>query len=257
MLPDRWPLGSKSEGGYTATMNVDAPKNVDAYKRAAAARALEFVRSGMRLGLGTGSTAAVFVDLLAERARAGFDVVGVPTSEATRAQAARLGIPLTTLDDTPELDLTVDGADEIAPDLTLIKGGGGALLREKVVASASAKMVVIADESKWVRDLGRFPLPVEILPFGATATRRAVEAAAAAAGCPGPASLRMAASGHAFVTDGGHWLLDARLRRIPDPQDLANRLSAIPGVMEHGLFIGLAGTAILAGPDGVRVIERT
>jgi ribose 5-phosphate isomerase A len=230
--------------------------NVDAYKQAAAARAVELVRSGMRLGLGTGSTAQAFVELLAARVRTGLNVVAVPTSEATRIQAARLGIALTTLDDTPELDLTVDGADEIAPDLTLIKGGGGALLREKVVASASANMVVIADESKWVPVLGRFPLPIEILPFGATATRRAVEAAADAAGCPGPALLRMAQNGHAFVTDGGHWLLDAQLQRIADPQDLTNRLSAIPGVMEHGLFIGLAGAAILAGPDGVRLVER-
>ena len=159
--------------------------NVEDYKRAAAARALEFVRPGMRLGLGTGSTAKHFVDLLGERVRAGLDVVAVPTSEVTRAQAAQLGIPLTTLDETPELDLTVDGADEIAPDLTLIKGGGGALLREKIVASASAEMVVIADLSKWVPVLGRFPLPVEIAPFGAAATRRAVEAAAAASDCPG------------------------------------------------------------------------
>ena len=230
--------------------------DVDAYKRAAAARAIEFVRSGMRLGLGTGSTAQVFVELLATRVQAGLDVIAVPTSEATRAQAVRLGIALTTLDDAPELDLTVDGADEIAPDLTLIKGGGGALLREKMVASASAKMVVIADESKWVPVLGRFPLPIEIVPFGAAATRRAVEVAAAAAGCPGPALLRMAGDGHASVTDGGHWLLDARLQRIADPQELANRLSAIPGVVEHGLFIDLAGTAILAGPDGVRLVER-
>jgi ribose 5-phosphate isomerase A len=229
---------------------------VESYKRAAAGRAIDFVHSGMRLGLGTGSTAQAFVELLAERVRAGLSIVAVPTSEATRAQAARLGIALTTLDDTPELDLTVDGADEIAPDLTLIKGGGGALLREKVVASASAQMIVIADESKWVPVLGRFPLPIEILPFGATATGRAVEAAAAAAGCPGPARLRMA-DGHAFVTDGGHWLLDAQLQRIADPQDLANRLAAIPGVMEHGLFIGLAGIAILAGPDGVRLMERS
>ena len=226
------------------------------YKRAAAARAVEFVRSGMRLGLGTGSTAQAFVELLAERVRRGLKIVAVPTSEATREQALRLGIPLTTLDDAPELDLTVDGADEIAPDLTLIKGGGGALLREKIVASASAKMIVIADASKWVPVLGQFPLPIEILPFGAAATCRAVEAAAAAAGCPGPAALRPGAAGHAFVTDGGHWLLDAQLRRIADPPDLARRLSAIPGVMEHGLFIGLAGTAILAGPDGVRLVER-
>ncbi len=230
--------------------------DVDAYKRAAAARAVDLVRSGMRLGLGTGSTAQAFVELLAERVHSGLEVATVPTSEATRAQAARLGIPLTTLDDMPELDLTVDGADEIAPDLTLIKGGGGALLREKIVASASAKMVVIADESKWVPVLGRFPLPIEIVPFGATATRRAVEAAAAAAGCPGPAPLRLTQNGHAFVTDGGHWLLDAQLQRITDPPDLANRLAGIPGVMEHGLFIGLAGTAIVAGPHGVRLVER-
>jgi len=230
--------------------------SVAAYKRAAAGRAIDFVRSGMRLGLGTGSTAQAFIELLAERVHAGLDVVAVPTSEATRAQASRLGIALTTLDDTPELDLTVDGADEIAPDLTLIKGGGGALLREKVVAAASAKMMVIADESKLVSVLGRFPLPIEIVPFGATATRRAVEAATAAAGCPGPAPLRLSQNGHAFVTDGGHWLLDAQLHRIADPHDLANRLAAVPGVVEHGLFIGLAGTAIIAGSGGVRLIER-
>jgi len=230
--------------------------DIEAQKRAAAARAVEFVRPGMRLGLGTGSTAKHFVELLAERVRTGLDVVAVPTSEATRALADRLGIALTTLDETPELDLTIDGADEIAPDLTLIKGGGGALLREKIVAAASAKMIVIADESKWVSMLGRFPLPIEIVPFGATATRRAVEAVTAAAGCPGPAILRKGQNGHAFVTDGGHWLLDAQLQRIPDPQALAARLAAVPGIMEHGLFIGLARTAIVAGPDGVRLIER-
>jgi ribose 5-phosphate isomerase A len=230
--------------------------DVEAQKRAAAARAFEFVRPGMRLGLGTGSTAAHFVNLLGERVRAGLDVVAVPTSEATRAQAERLGITLTTLDETPELDLTIDGADEIAPDLTLIKGGGGALLREKIVAAASAQMLVIADESKWVSMLGRFPLPIEIAPFGATATRRAVEEVTAAAGCPGPAHLRKAPNGHAFVTDGGHWLLDAQLQRIVEPQALAARLAAVPGVMEHGLFIGLAWAAIVAGPDGVRLIER-
>ncbi|MGA2817963.1 MAG: ribose-5-phosphate isomerase RpiA [Xanthobacteraceae bacterium] len=230
--------------------------NADAQKRAAAARALEFVRPGMRLGLGTGSTAKHFVDLLGERVRAGLDIVAVPTSEATRAQAAEVGIALTTLDDTPELDLTVDGADEIAPDLTLIKGGGGALLREKVVAAASARMIVIADESKWVPMLGRFPLPIEIAPFGATAIHRAVETASSAAGCPGPAVLRKGQNGHAFVTDGGHWLLDAQLQRIPDPAGLAARLCTVPGVMEHGLFIGIAQAAIVAGPDGVRLIER-
>jgi len=229
--------------------------DAEAQKRAAAARALEMVQAGMRLGLGTGSTAKHFVELLGERVRAGLDVVTVPTSEATRAQAAAAGISLTTLDETPELDLTVDGADEIAPDLTLIKGGGGALLREKIVASASAQMVVIADESKWVSMLGRFPLPIEIAPFGAAATRRAVEAANAEAGCPGPVALRKAKDGQVFVTDGGHWILDAQLQRIPDPRALAALLCKVPGVMEHGLFIGLAQTVILAGPDGVRVVK--
>src|SRR3954470_21505769 len=150
----------------------------EAQKREAAARAVQFVQPGMRLGLGTGSTVKHFLDLLAERMREGCQVIGVPTSETTRVQAERLGIPLTTLDETPELDLTIDGADEIGPDLALIKGGGGALLREKIVASASAGMVVIADESKWVPVLGRFPLPIEIVPFGMAATRRAVEDAA-------------------------------------------------------------------------------
>jgi ribose 5-phosphate isomerase A len=210
----------------------------------------------MRLGLGTGSTAQHFVELLAERVRAGLDIIGVPTSEATRIHAERLGVPLTTIDETPELDLTVDGADEIAPDLSLIKGGGGALLREKIVAAASARMVVIADESKWVPMLGRFPLPVEVVPFGLAATKRAVERAAAAIGSPGEAVLRRAADGHAFVTDGGHWILDAKLGRIAGPEALASRLSAIPGVVEHGLFMNMTQAAIVAGPDGARVVER-
>src|SRR5215831_11094471 len=230
--------------------------NADAQKRAAAARAVEFVRPGMRLGLGTGSTAKHFVELLGDRVRAGLNVIGVPTSEATRADAERCGIKLTTLDATPELDLTVDGADEIAHDLSLIKGGGGALLREKVVASASARMIVIADESKWVSALGRFPLPVEVVPFGLGATRRAVEAAAAAVGCAGPALLRRAKDGRAFVTDSGHWILDAAFERIADPKSLAERLDGIAGVVEHGLFIGLAHAAVVAGSSGVRVVER-
>ena len=230
--------------------------DIEALKRQAAALAVEWVRPGMRLGLGTGSTARHFVELLAERVRSGLKVVGVPTSEATRAAAERLGVPLTTLDETPELDLTVDGADEIAPDLSLIKGGGGALLREKIVAAASARMVVIADEAKWVPALGRFPLPIEVVPFGLRTTQRAVERAAAAAGAPGEPVLRRDKNGHAFVTDGGHWILDAACGRIADPKLLADRLSSIPGVVEHGLFIGLAQAAILAGPAGVRVVER-
>jgi ribose 5-phosphate isomerase A len=225
-------------------------------KRQAAARALEFVQPGMRVGLGTGSTAKHFIELLAQRVETGLSIVGVPTSEATRMAAEELGIPLTTLDEAPQLDLTVDGADEIGPDLTLIKGGGGALLREKIVAAASARMIVIADESKWVSVLGRFPVPIEVVPFGLAATRLAVEAAAAAFGAPGPAMLRRDKDGGAVVTDSGHWILDAALERIADPKSLADRLARIPGVVEHGLFIGLAQTAIIAGRDGVRVIER-
>jgi ribose 5-phosphate isomerase A len=231
--------------------------DIEAQKRQAAIMAVEWVRPGMRLGLGTGSTAKHFVELLAERVRSGLKVVGVPTSETTRADAQRLGVPLTTLDETPELDMTVDGADEIGPDLTLIKGGGGALLREKIVAFASARMVVIADESKWVATLGRFPLPIEVMPFGLAATRRAVEAAAAAAGCPGRTTLRQGKDGHAFVTDCGHWILDASLGRIADAKSLAGRLSVVPGVVEHGLFIGMAQAVILAGPAGARVVERS
>jgi ribose 5-phosphate isomerase A len=226
------------------------------YKRQAAAAALEFVRPGMRIGLGTGSTARCFVELLADRVRAGLDIVGVATSEATRMDADRLGVPLTTLDETPALDLTVDGADEIAPDLTLIKGGGGALLHEKIVAAASARMIVIADESKWVALLGAFPLPVEVVPFGLAATRRAVGNAAAETGAPGPLTLRRTGDGHAFVTEAGHLILDAALTRIIDPQALAARLAEIPGVVEHGLFIGLAQAAVIAGTDGVRIVER-
>ncbi|MFL6798374.1 MAG: ribose-5-phosphate isomerase RpiA [Xanthobacteraceae bacterium] len=231
--------------------------DIEAHKRAAAARALDFVRPGMHLGLGSGSTAKHFVELLGQKVQAGLDVVGVPTSEATRAEAERQGIPLASLDEIPQLDLTVDGADEIAHDLSLIKGGGGALLREKIVAAASARLIVIADESKCVSALGRFPLPVEVMPFGLAATRRAVEVAVAEAGCSGPALLRRDKDGHAFVTDGGHWILDAALERISDPRLLADRLDRVTGVVEHGLFIGFAQAAVIAGPDGVRLVERT
>jgi len=230
--------------------------DIDKLKRDAAARAVEMVQPGMKLGLGTGSTAKHFVELLAGRVRDGLAVVGVPTSEATRLQAESLGVPLTTLEETPELDLTVDGADEIAPDLSLIKGGGGALLREKIVAAASERMIVVADESKWVQVLGRFSLPIEVNIFGFAATRRAVEKTVAQAGCPGPALLRRTRDGHPFVTDGGHWILDAALERIPEPASLATRLAEIPGVVEHGLFIGLADTAIIAGAPGLRIVER-
>ncbi|MEX0590398.1 MAG: ribose-5-phosphate isomerase RpiA [Xanthobacteraceae bacterium] len=225
-------------------------------KREAAARALEYVRPGMRLGLGTGSTAAHFVELLAAKVREGLKVIGVPTSEATKSQAMRLGVPLATLDEEPELDLTVDGADEIDRDLALIKGGGGALLREKIVAAASREMIVIADESKFVERLGRFPLPIEVVDFGLAATSRAVEKALKAAGYSGPLQLRRKPDGHVFVTDQEHFILDAGLGAIPDARSLAHRLAEVPGVVEHGLFIGLARRAIFAGPSGVRIVER-
>jgi len=230
--------------------------NMDEMKRQAAARALEEVRDGMRLGLGTGSTAKHFVELLGEKVRAGMKVIGVPTSEATRGDAMRCGIALTTLEDIDRLDLTVDGADEIDPLLNLIKGGGGALLREKIVATASDRMIVIADDSKWVDVLGRFPLPVEVVPFGLAATRRAIAEAFAKCGVSGQMVVRNGEDGHAFVTDGGHWIVDAHLGRIPDASRLASLLSAIPGVVEHGLFVGLASSAVLAGGQGIRVIER-
>jgi len=229
----------------------------EALKREAARRALDFVRSGMRLGLGTGSTAAYFVELLAEKVKSGLDIVGVPTSEATHQQAERLGVPLTTLDDEPELDLTVDGADEINPELTLIKGGGGALLREKIVASASREMIIVADETKYVKRLGRFPLPIEAVDFGLGATTQAIKTAIRASGCEGPIRLRHKPDGHVFVTDQGHLILDASLGVIPNARLLAQGLSEVPGVVEHGLFIGLAHRAVLASHEGVRVIERS
>lgn len=231
--------------------------SADDLKRQAAARALDEVRDGMRLGLGTGSTARHFVDLLGERIRTGLKVIGVPTSKATRVQAENCGVPLTTLDEIDRLDLTVDGADEIDGALDVIKGGGGALLREKIVAAASMRMIVIADESKFVRQLGHFPLPIEVVPFGLAATRRSLADVFASCGLGTPdLRLRKAPDGHVFVTDCGHWIVDAHLGAIGDPPDLARRLSDIPGVVEHGLFIGLAWTAVLAGAGGIRVIER-
>ena len=230
--------------------------DMDGLKRQAAAQALEHVQDGMKLGLGTGSTARHFVDLLGQRVAGGLRVIGVPTSEATRAQAETCKIPLTTLDEVDRLDLTIDGADELDPALNLIKGGGGALLREKIVAAASDRMIVIADDSKWVETLGRFPLPIEVIPFGLAATQRTIEKAFAGSAVSGQLVLRKGRDGHVFVTDGGHWIVDAHLGRIPDAPRLAQSLAAIPGVVEHGLFIGLASTAMLAGSQGIRVVER-
>jgi ribose 5-phosphate isomerase A len=224
-------------------------------KRAAAARALEEVRPGMRLGLGTGSTAKHFVELLGEKVAAGLDVICVPTSEITAAQARSLNIPLTDLETTPELDLTVDGADEVAPDLTLIKGAGGALLREKIVAAASERMIVIADATKRVEVLGRFPLPIEVNAFGLGATRLAIAGVMARFGATGGLQPRLRSDGAAFVTDGGHLILDALFGRISDPEAVANALLEIPGIVEHGLFIGLCRRAYIATDGGVVALD--
>lgn len=223
-------------------------------KKAAALAALELVRPGMRLGLGTGSTAKLFVDGLGAKVAAGLEVLCVATSEATQAQALGLGIPMSTLDETPELDLTIDGADEIDSALRLIKGGGAAHLREKIVAAASKRMIVIADTGKQVETLGRFPLPIEVVPFGLEATRRAVAAAIASAGASGELVLRKRPDGGVLLTDGGHYILDAHLGRIELPEVLGLALNQVPGVVEHGLFLGLATAAFLAGADGVRVL---
>ncbi|KPF72584.1 ribose 5-phosphate isomerase [Bosea sp. AAP35] len=228
--------------------------NSDELKKRAAARALELVTPGMRLGLGTGSTAKHFVDLLGARVAAGLDVICVSTSQVTEAQARALAIPMSTLDETPELDLTIDGADEVDSQLRLIKGGGAALLREKIVAAASSRMVVIADDSKLVTQLGQFPLPIEVVPFGLEATRRAVIAAITAVGAGGEIVLRRKPDGSVLVTDGGHYIFDAHLGTITRPEALSAALAAIPGVVEHGLFLGLATAAILAGGGGLTIL---
>ena len=228
--------------------------NAKNLKIEAARAALSYVEDGMKLGIGTGSTAEEFVRLLAERVRGGTRIVGVPTSERTAALCRELGVPLATLDEEPALNLTVDGADEIDPALSLIKGGGGALLREKIVAAASARMIVIADRSKLVDMLGRFPLPIEVNRFGLKATELAVRKAAAGLGLNAVPTLRMT-QGVPFVTDGGHLILDASFGRIPDTRALADALHAIPGVVEHGLFLGLADIAIVAGEAGIETIS--
>jgi ribose 5-phosphate isomerase A len=222
-------------------------------KREAARAALTHVQNDMRLGLGTGSTAKHFVELLAKRVADGLKVICVPTSEVTAAQAQGLSIPLTTLDETPQLDLTVDGADEIDEQLRLIKGGGAALLREKIVASASRSMIVIADISKRVPMLGQFPLPIEVNTFGLAATQRQVEKV-----CNGRTiALRRKPDGTVLVTDSGHYILDAQIGCITSPEALDEALRRIPGVVEHGLFLQICNLAYLASSEGVAVMRRT
>ena len=223
-------------------------------KIAAATAAIPYVEDGMRLGIGTGSTAEKFMELLAERVEGGLTIVGIPTSERTAQRCTELGIPLSSLEETPELDLTVDGADEISPDLSLIKGAGGALLREKIVANASRRMIVIADQSKEVEKLGAFALPVEVASFGYTVTARAIERATRELGFDPQLDLREGRDGPSR-TDGQNFVYDLHLRSIDEPKRLAKVLSAIPGVVEHGLFIDLADLALVADESGVHTIE--
>lgn len=223
-------------------------------KTEAARAALGHVEDGMRLGIGTGSTAEEFIKLLAARIAGGLSIIGVTTSMRSQVLCEELGVPTATLDEQPELDLTVDGADEIDPELSLIKGGGAALLREKIVAAASGRMIVIADSSKLVDTLGAFPLPIEVNRFGFEATRRAIAGAARELGLP-PA-LRARMQGDAMLTtDEGHFLIDASFGRIADAMALSRALLDIPGVVQHGLFIGMAERALIADGTGVRELR--
>lgn len=208
-------------------------------KELAGRAAAKLVVDGNIVGLGTGSTAYFAVVALGERVKAGLKIIGIPTSVATGELARAVGIPLSTLDQHPEIDITIDGADEVDPQLRLIKGGGGALLREKIIATASKRMVVVADSSKLVPALGKFPLPVEIIPFARTVLEKKITALGA--NC----KLRNRDDGTPFVTDEGHHILDCSFGKIANPPALARALSDMPGVVEHGLFIGVAKVAIV------------
>jgi ribose 5-phosphate isomerase A len=208
-------------------------------KEAVARASLGFIKDGQVVGIGTGSTAAHFIKLLGERVKGGLRIRGIPTSEQSRELAANLGIPLTTLDECPEIDVTVDGADEFDGQLRLIKGGGGALLREKIVASASKKVVIIADSSKRVAVLGNFGVPVETIKFAQAVVKKKIEALGARV------SLRHF-QGQPYLTDENNYIFDCHFGEIADPEQLAGKLSGIAGVVEHGLFIGLASVVLVA-----------
>lgn len=225
-------------------------------KRQAGEAALEYVANGMTIGLGTGSTADHFMRALGSKVAGGWIVKGIPTSEQTSRLATDLNIPLVLLDDVTHIDVTVDGADEIDAQLRLIKGGGGALLREKIVASASHKIVTIADESKLVRTLGAFPLPVEIVNFGSGTTLKNLMEIGKSHGCDiHRIQVRQSGEDQAFKTDESNLIVDCAFGKIEDPERLAMDLNACPGVVDHGLFIGLSSLAILGTDDGIRVVE--
>ena len=219
----------------------------DQEKEAAARASLRFIKDGQVVGLGTGSTAAHFIQLLGEQVKQGLRVRGIPTSVRSKELAESLGIPLTTLDECQEIAVTVDGADEVDPQLRLIKGGGGALLREKIVASATKQLVIVADASKQVKMLGKFPLPVEVIRFSQALVSKRITALGA------NVQLRVDNSGKPFVTDENNHILDCHFGEIRDPDALARHLSDMPGVVEHGLFIGMASVALVA--RGSEIIE--
>ena len=221
----------------------------DGEKEAAGRAAAKLVRDGDVVGLGTGSTAYFAIIALGERVKEGLKIVGIPTSSQTADLARAVGIPLTTLDEHPEIDITIDGADEVDPKLNLIKGGGGALLREKVVASASKKMVVVADSSKVVSVLGKFPLPVEVISFARTVVEKKITALGASI------KLRMKRDGSTYITDNGNEILDCSFGKIEDPPSLAGELGDIPGIVEHGLFIALASVAFVGKGGSVEEIH--
>ncbi len=219
----------------------------DLEKEAAARSSLRFVKDGQVVGLGTGSTAAYFIQLLGEKVKNGLQIRGIPSSNRSREQAASLGIPLTTLDECQQIDVTVDGADEVDPQLRLIKGGGGALLHEKIVASATKQLVIVVDASKRVPVLGKFPLPVEVVKFAKALVKKRIEALGA------QVEMRHNPDGKPFLTDENNYILDCHFGQIRGADGLANKLSDMPGIVEHGLFIGMASVVLVA--NGSEVIE--
>ncbi len=227
----------------------------DDRKRAAALKALDYIQDGQIVGLGTGSTAAHFVKALGERVKAGLRITGVATSTAAEALARAAGITLTTLDEVAQVDITIDGADEADRAFRLIKGGGAAHLREKMVAAASRRMIAIMDDTKLVDQLGRFPLPVEVTQFAHRTTMRRIADAAATHGCGGNFTRLRGGEAHPVITDNGNFIYDLDCQTIPNPEALAEALSAIPGVVEHGLFIGLCTGLIIGRADGAEVID--
>ena len=232
----------------TASTNETDSRNQE--KQIAARAAVDLLEAGSIVGLGSGSTAAYAVRFLAERVREGLKIVGIPTSQQTKHLAEQLGIPLGTLEAHPQIDIDIDGADEIDPQLNLIKGGGGAFLREKIIASVSRRFIVIADSAKQVNRLGKFPVPVEVVPFAQSLIKTQIEALGA------KVSLRIYAYGNPYVTDEGHHILDCTFGEIADPSALAEKLCHIPGVVEHGLFIGMAEIALIGKAEKVIQLRR-